>query len=103
MGYCATVEIGKRFTFFRQRMDGGIHVITRYARFKYVKNQEPNFRLGGYMKKLTKRIACGALSVMMLSTLAVEGFVRRDADASVNSAVNSTALADSVSFKNVTG
>ena len=55
------------------------------------------------MKKLTKRIACGALSAMMLSTLAVEGLVRRDADASMNSAVNSTAAADGVSFKNVTG
>ena len=55
------------------------------------------------MKKLTKRIACGALSAMMLSTLAVEGFVRRDADASANSVINTTAAADSVAFKNVTG
>ena len=55
------------------------------------------------MRKLTKRIACGVLSAMMLSTLAVEGLVRGDADARANSAVNSTALADGVSFKNVTG
>jgi hypothetical protein len=55
------------------------------------------------MTKLTKRIACGVLSAMMLSTLAVEGFVRSDADARANSAMNTTALADGVSFKNVTG
>ena len=55
------------------------------------------------MTKLTKRIACGILSTMMLSTLAVEGFVRNDADALANSALQSTAAADGVAFKNVTG
>ena len=54
------------------------------------------------MTKLTKRIACGVLSAMMLSTLAVEGFVRNEAGAFTNSVVNSAA-ADGVSFKNVTG
>ena len=55
------------------------------------------------MKKLTKRIACGALSVMMLSTLAVESSVRGNAEKGAFGSVNATAQADGVAFKNVTG
>ncbi|MBQ9113367.1 MAG: leucine-rich repeat protein [Clostridia bacterium] len=55
------------------------------------------------MKKTTKRILCGALSAMMLSTVAIEGALRwKDADGAV---LGSTAasVADDVTFKNVTG
>ncbi len=54
------------------------------------------------MKKITKRIACGALSLMMLSSLALERTVRFNAD---NTPTASTAQtgANGVAFKNVTG
>ena len=51
------------------------------------------------MKKTTKRILCGALSLMMVSTLAVEGALRLKADA--NYTPNTTVA--NASFKNVTG
>ena len=54
------------------------------------------------MKKTTKRILCGALSAMMLSTVAVEGALRwKDADGSVLD--SAAASAADVTFKNVTG
>ena len=52
------------------------------------------------MKKITKRILCGALSLMMVSTLAVEGALRLKADQTYSA--TSTMLANA-SFKNVTG
>lgn len=56
------------------------------------------------MKKLTKRIACGALSVMLLSTLALEGGIRGNrATGALGSTAATTAQADGVSFTNVTG
>ena len=54
------------------------------------------------MKKITKRIVCGALSLMMLSTIAIERSVRMNADGLLTSN-NATVNADNVSFKNVTG
>ena len=54
------------------------------------------------MKKITKRIVCGALSLMMVSTLAIERSVRMNADG-LSVGNNATASADNVSFKNVTG
>ena len=54
------------------------------------------------MKKITRRIACGALSLMMLSSLALEHNVRLNAE---NGAATGTGAAQtmSASFKNVTG
>ena len=54
------------------------------------------------MKKITKRIVCGALSLMMVSTIAIERSVRMNADGLLTSN-NATVNADNVSFKNVTG
>ena len=51
------------------------------------------------MNKTTKRILCGALSVMMVSTLAVEGALRLNADE--NYTANTTIA--NATFKNVTG
>ena len=50
------------------------------------------------MKKTTKRIVCGALSLMMVSSLALERAIRYDADGETQS----TVLADA-SFQDVTG
>ncbi len=56
------------------------------------------------MKKSVKRILCGALSLAMCSTIAVEGVLRLNADSAkfISSTSTSTATAD-VTFKNVTG
>lgn len=64
-----------------------------YKLFRRVGNDS-----GGYMKKTTKRILCGFLSAMMLSTVAVESVLRAD-----GAAATSSATADGVTFKNVTG
>ena len=54
------------------------------------------------MRKTTKRILCGALTAMMLSSFAIEGTLRwNDADgATLGTTVNNAA---DVTFKNVTG
>ena len=54
------------------------------------------------MKRITRRIACGALSLMMLSSLALERNVRLDAENGVATGAGATQTA-SASFKNVTG
>ena len=55
------------------------------------------------MKKRTKRILCGALSAMMLSTFAIEGALRwKDADGAVLG-TTAAGVTDDVTFKNVTG
>ncbi len=53
------------------------------------------------MKKLTKRIACGALALMMSSTLAVEGVLRLQKDGAA--AQKATTTVTGADFKNVTG
>ena len=54
------------------------------------------------MKKSLKRILCGALSVLTVSTLAVEGSVRMNADDTLNLGGH-TATATAATFENVTG
>ena len=52
------------------------------------------------MKKTTKRVLCGALSMMMCSTIAAESVLRLSAN---NTSLPSTTVTASASFKNVTG
>ena len=55
------------------------------------------------MKKLTKRIACGALSLMMLSSLVLERNVRLGAADGVSSVDKVATQSATASFKDVTG
>lgn len=56
------------------------------------------------MKKTVKRILCGVLSGMMVSTLALESSIRLNADESLNlGATSGTSVSSGATFKNVTG
>lgn len=55
------------------------------------------------MKKTVKRILCGVLSGMLVSTLALESSIRLNADESLNLGATGTSVSSSAAFKNVTG